>query len=170
MSGQDRRDAQSVEDRVEIGVAPVASAQPGDSLGDRVVEQSVASRAFAPAEGPDTGTSLGQVHKLEVQREGGDDGLGVPELERVQLGLETLPNLRLLVVTEGDRRLAQAFDEVVDRLASLLRDDLPEQRSEQTDLEREWIARVRGADATRFGGSSRPSSWRRRGHTAIPVT
>jgi hypothetical protein len=29
---------------------------------------------------------------------------------------------------------------------------------------------VRGADATRFGGSSRPSSWRRRGHTAIPVT
>jgi hypothetical protein len=159
-----------LEDRIEIGIATVAASQPGDGLGDRVVEQSVASRAFAPAEGPYTGTSLGQVHKLEVQREGGDDGLGVTEFERVQLGFETLPNLRLLVVTGGDRRLAQAFDEVVDRLAGLLRDDLPEQRSEQTDLEREWIARVRRADATRFGGSGRPRPWRRRGHATTPAT
>ncbi len=54
---------------------------------------------------------------------------------------------------EGDGGKAQPFDEVVDRLAGLLRDDLAEQRTEQPDLERERVAGPRGADAAWFRGT-----------------
>jgi hypothetical protein len=69
MGGEHRRDPQPLEDLVEVGVRPVTSSQPGDSLCDGVIEQPITRGTFAAAQRADPGARLGEVHELEVQRE-----------------------------------------------------------------------------------------------------
>ena len=90
MGGQDRRDPNLREHGVEVGVGSIAAAETGEGLSDGVVQEAVACSPFPAAQRTDACTGLGQVDQLEVERERGDDRLGVPQLERVQLRFEPL--------------------------------------------------------------------------------
>ena len=68
--GQDRRDDEPADQRIELRVRPAEAAQPGDRVGDRIVEDPVARRALAPPQRPDATARLGQVDEAEVEREG----------------------------------------------------------------------------------------------------
>ena len=70
VGGEDRRDREPADERVELRVGPAQPAQPGDRVGDRVVEDAVARGALAPAQRPDPAARLGQVDQPEVEREG----------------------------------------------------------------------------------------------------
>ena len=59
------------------------------------------------------------------------------------------------VPAQGNGGLAHALDQLECRQPLLLNDDLTEQRTEQLDLARQWIARAGRADAARFGLAGR---------------
>ena len=169
MGGQDRRDPNLREHGVEVGVGSIAAAETGEGLSDGVVQEAVACSPFPAAQRTDACTGLGQVDQLEVERERGDDRLGVPQLERVQLRFEPLADLRLVAAPEVDGGKAQPLDEIVDRLAGLLRDDLAKQRTEQPDLERERVTGPRRADAAWFRGTRGSGPMASRGHAVAHV-
>ena len=155
MGGEDGPDGQPPDERVELGVGPPQPAQPGDGVGDRVVEDAVARRPLAPAQGPDPTARLGQVDQPEVERERPDDRLGVAEIERPQVLVEPRPLGRIVVAAQGDRPAPDALDGGEQLGSGLLRDDLAEQRAEQPDLDRERVAGAGRADPERFGGDRR---------------
>lgn len=153
MGGQDRADPQPRQHGIEVGVRSPTTPQASHGLSDRVVEQTVPCRSLTTPERPDARPRLRQIHELEIQRERGDDRLGIVELKRVKLGLEAPPDIGLFVMAERDRRLAQPLDEIVDRLAGLFGDDLTEERAEETDLERKRIAGATRPDPGRLSRS-----------------
>ncbi len=164
MGGQDRRDPQPGEHRVEIGIRPVASTQSCDRLGDGVIEESVTRGPLPAPKRPNARPRLGEVDELEVQRERRDDGFRIAELERIELRLQAFAFLGLVAATEVDRRETQPLDEVVDALPGLLRDDLAQERSEQPDLERQRVPRARRTDTAGFRGPGRSCSLPRGAH------
>ena len=151
--GQDRGDAQPAEDVVERRVVAPGPAQPRDRLGDRVVQDPVARRTLPAPKRPDAAAGLGEVHELEVQREGRDDRLHGTHVQPVELGLDASPELRVVAAPEVDGRTPESLDEVEDLLAGLLRDDLAEERAEEPDLERQGVARAGRSDARRLRAS-----------------
>jgi hypothetical protein len=137
MGGQDRRDAQPGEDRLQLGVtAPAVVAEPRDRLRDGIVEVPVARRPLAAPECPDPPARLGQVDQLEVQGEGLDDRFGLAQIEPVEHALEPFALRRVVAAAQGDGRSAQPLDELEQRRAGLLDDDLAKESAEQTDLDR----------------------------------
>ncbi len=173
--GEDRRDRQSLEDPVEVGLGAPGTTEARDRLGDRVVEHAIACRAFAPPQRAHARPRLGEVDQLEIEREGRDDRLGVGELERVELRFEPATDRGIVVVAERDRREPQPFDEVEDRLPCLFDDDLAEQRTEQAHFEGERVACPCRADAGWLGtpacrtsaahGAHRSGTYRNQGAT-----
>ena len=89
-------------------------------LGHRVVEDAVAGRALATAEGADPAARLGQVDELEVEREALDDGLGRPEVEAREVLVEAASLLGIVVLAQGDRASPDALDELEQVRAGLL--------------------------------------------------
>ena len=162
VGGEDRRDDEPGDQRVELRVRPAQPPQPGDRVRHRIVEDAVARRPLAPSQRPHPAARLGQVDEAEVERERLDDGLRVAEVERLELVVEARPFGRVVVASEGDRPASDAFDGGEQLRAGLLGDDLAEQRAEQPDLARERVARAR---------PSRSRAARRRPHRrrAAPV-
>jgi hypothetical protein len=99
---------------------------------------------------PSPAARLGQVDQLEVQGEGGDDGLARAQVQAVQLALEALTLDRIVLVAQGDGALADALDEIEQGRPRLLIDDLAQERTEQADFGGEGVPGAGGADPARF--------------------
>ena len=124
---QDGRDLEPGDERVQLGVAPAQTAQPGDRVGDRVRQDPVACRALASTQRSDPPARLGQVDQPEIEREGADDGLRRAEVEAAQLLVEPLALDRIVGAAERDRPLPDPFHEREQLGTGLFRDDLAEQ-------------------------------------------
>ncbi len=167
--GEDRPDREPADERVELLVGPAEPAQADDGMGDRIVEHAIPRGPFTPAQRPYPAARLGQVDQPEIQREGTDDRLRGVEIERAQLLVEAGPLERVVVAAEGDRPLPDPFDEREQLRPGLLRDDLAEQGTEQSDLDRQRIACTRRPDPERLrgdGGGRRGTA--QAGHGARP--
>ncbi len=115
---------------------------------------------------------LGEVHELEVQGEGANDGLGPVEVQGGELVGELLALERIIRTAERDHPLAHPLDELEQLGAGLLGDDLAQQRPEQADLGSERVAGAGRTDArwlgANCGGWSRvPARRRRVRHAAV---
>ena len=80
VGGEDGPDRQPTDEGIELGIRPAEPAQPGHRIRHRIVEDAVARRALAPAQGADATTRLGQVDQPEIERERPDHGLGGAEV------------------------------------------------------------------------------------------
>ncbi len=155
MRRQHRGDRQPAHEGVELGVRAAEPSQAGHRVGDRIVEDPVPRGALAPAQRPHPATRLGEIDEAEIQRECADHRLGGIEIERPKLLVESRSLERIVVTPEGDGAPADALDRREQLGAFLLRDDLSEERAEQTDLHRERIAGAAGADPERLRRDSR---------------
>ena len=77
---------------------------------------------------------LGDVGEVREVAEGADDLDGLAARQAVQRRFELAPRRVVLVAVEADRRLADALDDVEDRLAFLLADRVAEDPAEQADV------------------------------------
>jgi hypothetical protein len=106
--GEDGRDAEAGQRRIEIRVRATGASEPGEGLCDRVVKIAVAGGPLATTQGPDPAARLGEVDQLEVQGEGGDDGLGRAQVEPVELAFQALPLDRVVALAQGDGGQSEA--------------------------------------------------------------
>ena len=151
MGGEDRADRQPTDERVELGIRPAEPAQPGHRIRHRILEDAVARRALAPAQGADPAARLGQVDQPEIERERPDDRLGGAEVEGAQLVVESGALERVVVAAQRDRPAPDPLDRGEQLGARLLRDDLAEQGAQQPDLGRQRVAGPGRPDPERFG-------------------
>ncbi len=165
MGGQDRRDRDVRDDRVEVAIAPACASEPPHGVADRVVEDAVTRRPLAPAQRPHAAMRLGQVDEPEVERERADHSLGRPEVETAQLVVQPCPLSWVVVLAQGDRALADPLDQGKQLRAGLFGDHLAEQRAQETDLDRKRIAGSGCPDPARFGRHRR----RRRVVVLVPA-
>jgi hypothetical protein len=152
MRGQDRTDGKAAHERIELRVRPPEPPQARDRIRHRIVEDAIAGRPLAAAQGAHPTARLGQVDQAEVEREGADDRLGGAEVERPQLLVQSGALERVVVAAQGDGPPADSLDEREQLRPGLLRDDLPEKRTKQPDLDREGVARTRRPDTERLRG------------------
>ena len=148
-TGPDRK---PTDERVELGIRAAEPAQPGHRIRHRIVEDTVARGALAPAQGADPTACLGQVDQPEIERERPDDRLGGAEVEGAQLVIESGALERVVVAAQRDRPAPDPLDGGEQVRACLLRDDLAEQGAQQPDLGRERVAGAGRPDPERLGG------------------
>ena len=156
--GEDRRDRQPLDRTVELVVGSTQPPQPADGVGERPVQHPGARGTCAPGQRADPLPLLGEVHQLEVEREGANDGLGPVEVQGGELVGELLALERIVRPAERDHPLANTLDELEQLGAGLLRDDLAQQRPEQADLRGERVAGAGRTDARRLGANCRGRS------------
>ncbi len=155
MRGQDRRDLEPGDERIQFRLGAPEPAQPGDRVGDRIRQDPVACRSLAATERPHPAAGLGQVDQPEIERERTDDRLRGAKVEASELLVETLALDRIVVAAQGDRPLPDPLHEREQLGAGLFVDDLAEQRPEEAHLDRERVASTGRPDPERFGRHGR---------------
>ena len=170
--GQDRVDGEAAKELIQLGIPPAPSPQPRDRVRHRIVEDAVASRPFAAPQGAHPAARLGQVDEAEVECERADDRLGRAKIEGAQRLVEPFPLDRIVGPAQRDRVTPDPLHPGEQLGAGLFRDDLPEQCTEQPDLDRQRVPRTCRPDPERFrGDGGRCSRSRRRrlpGHPPGP--
>ena len=79
--GEDWRDHQPFDRTVELVIGSTQPPQPADGVGERPVQHPAARGTCPPRQRADALPFLGEVHQLEVEREGADDGLCPVEVQ-----------------------------------------------------------------------------------------
>ena len=168
MCGQDRGDREVRDQRIQVRIGPAKAPQPGDRVGDRVVQDAVAGGSLATAQSAHPAAGLGQVDQAEVEREGGDDRFGGSEVDIAQVLVEPCSLGGVVVLSQRDRASADALHEGEQLRAGLLGDHLAKQRSEQADLDRERVAGAGRTDPEGLGRDRWRGPSRVQRHAASP--
>ena len=172
--GEHRVDMDGRDERPDA-IGTVDRQQPGDRVGDGIVDRPAAGGTGSGAQDADPLPLLGEVDELEVERERLGDGRGLVEVQRGDLVGEPRAlrvrrrDDRRIATAQGDRAPPDALDELEQLRAGLFGDHLAEQRAEQADLARERVAGTAEAGARRLGrDGGEPRARRRSGGPAGP--
>src|SRR5258705_863644 len=141
MRGEDRLDAQPVQQRGELGRRNTGRGETGDGgLEAALLGIARATEVVAPA--PDAVNPLGEIDDFEVGGERADQRFGIARGQALQQRMQ-------LVIRSSDRGVPGALDELEERVATLLADDVSDQRAERSDVVSErhilWSKLCQGA-------------------------
>src|SRR6266511_3564404 len=143
MRGEDRLDPQPLQQRGNLGRRDACRGEPSDG-GLEAAFLGIARAAQVVAPAPDAVNPLGEIDDFEVGSERADQRFGTARGQAFQQRMQ-------LIIRSSDRGVPGALDELEERVATLLADDVSDQRAERSDVVSErnilWSKLCQGASA-----------------------